>query len=99
MEHEADIEIRRRARGPVEPPGQGCAQAGSPAGYQIHRHPSAHAGLLLVPSTLAAALALGLMDGATAWRSRGAARWGAIGMAGLCALQLGTSSARRFWAR
>lgn len=47
------------------------------------------AGLLLVPSTLVAAVAL-LMAGATAaWSSRGAARWGAIGMAGLGALHLG----------
>lgn len=45
--------------------------------------------LLLLPSTLVAALALVLMGGAVAWRSAGAARWGAIGMAGLGAIQLG----------
>lgn len=50
---------------------------------------AACAGLLLVPSTLVAATALVVMGGATAWRSRGAARWGAIGMAGLGAIQLG----------
>jgi hypothetical protein len=47
------------------------------------------AGLLLLPSTLVAALALVLMGAAVAWRSRGAARWGAIGMAGLGAIHLG----------
>ncbi|MBX9749892.1 MAG: hypothetical protein K5Q68_09790 [Roseococcus sp.] len=47
------------------------------------------AGLLLLPSTLVAALALVLMGTAVAWYSRGAARWGAIGMAGLGAIPLG----------
>lgn len=47
------------------------------------------AGLLLLPSALVAAFALVLMGGAAAWRSRAAARWGAIGMAGLGAIQLG----------
>jgi hypothetical protein len=50
---------------------------------------AACAGLLLIPSTLVAAFALVLMGGATAWRSRGAARWGAAGMGGLGAIQLG----------
>lgn len=47
------------------------------------------AGLLLLPSALVAALALVLMGAAVAWCSRGAARWGAIGMAGLGAIHLG----------
>jgi hypothetical protein len=47
------------------------------------------AGLLLLPSTLVAALALLFMGAAVAWHSRGAARWGALGMAGLGAIHLG----------
>jgi hypothetical protein len=47
------------------------------------------AGLLLLPSTLAAAVALMFAGLVAAWRSAGAARWGAFGMAGLGTIQLG----------
>jgi len=46
------------------------------------------AGLLLPPSTLVAAAALAMYGAAVAACSRGAARWGAAGMAGLGLIQL-----------
>lgn len=47
------------------------------------------AGLLLLPSTLVAAVALMLYAMAVAWGSRGSARWGALGMLGLGLIHLG----------
>lgn len=47
------------------------------------------AGLLLLPSTLAAAGGLVLYGAVVAWHSRAAARWGAIGLLGLGVIHLG----------
>jgi len=47
------------------------------------------AGLLLLPSTLVAATALVFYGAIVAWCSRGAARWGALGMLGLGLIHLG----------
>ncbi len=50
--------------------------------------------LLLVPSGLVAAAGLAAYGAVVAWQSRGAARWGAIGLAGLGAIHLALTLGR-----